>query len=488
MNAESMATSEQLALSALTQSPPSSEGGARVDASHTLKSDPPSADLEQMVEDIISDKLPNAYEVAWDLMSNRKLPFALAEKLATAWRYEVDFGYELLSRPDATPEALNAWADSNSLHDIGIIARHPRTTPETLIKLTKHPAPMAVLMAIGSGRLPAPLMEGFVSSEMPLIRQAVAHQSRNPIVLRKLADDSVPDVRLAVASNPATEDVVIRQLASHDLHHCENIGIVLVTRLEDPLLLATFAAHPSVRVRIAVAKNPHTSEHTLSDLARKERFPTRTMFAVLSKRLKDPEALRQFTRKAARPYVTVVPKSSNPTKYKYRIRMQPVNGGGTKLTIFANGARIAQRTTVFRRWFVAVCSPNLGYEFARLQDNVADLRGRIRLYERIIAGEDGALEEYRRALWSSIEYFATCQETEGDPEKRIAAFRLRAVSSKARLDEAESALDLFRRGQHPMQNKLFVGSWHQRREYVRKPLFYETLVDVIEIKVPESFP
>lgn len=443
-------------------------------------------DLEQLVEDIISHRLPDAYTIACDLMAYHKLPFALAEKLARAWRWHVDFGHELLSREDATPEALDAWADSDNLHSIRLIARHPRTTLETLIKLTQHPEPMATHMAILSGRLPETLVDSYVSSEEPEIRLAVATMSRSASILRRLSEDSEQTVIEGIAANPATESALISQIAEQNPLRSEWLGRTLASRLEDPLLLAKYATHHSAEVRLAVAMNPHVSERTLSDLARKERFPNRTMHKVLSARLKDPEALRRFHRNAAKPYITVEAKSSNPAKYKYRVRMQPIPGKGTKVTIFANGSRIVERTTWFRNCFAAVCSHNVGYILADYKRWIANLQGRIRLCERVITGENEAWEEYRRAIWSTPETVTLWQEGNRDPEKIEAAFRLRAEAIKAELAKVEDTVDQIVSGQHPALKKIWVRSWHRRRDCVRKPGPAEVLVDVLEISVPDT--
>lgn len=192
-----------------------------------------SAKLEKMGEDILPGRIPYRDGVVRHLCRNQNLSFQMAEKLAP-----LDSLSELYCRPDASPQALHALAETTeSLYMIGIIAGHANTTQATLINLTKHPNPRAVYLALTTGRLPAPMVEGFANSKSGDARKAVGRCSQNPKTLKKLALDREAKVRLAVALNPHADDATIRLLARNEKRPCVTLCRVLARRLKDPVLL-----------------------------------------------------------------------------------------------------------------------------------------------------------------------------------------------------------------------------------------------------------
>jgi hypothetical protein len=310
------------------------------------------ATLAAMVEDVLSGKIPDDYSVSEELMGNENLPFDAAAKLARAWDSEVDLYHQVLERDDATPEVLDAWADADNPVAISIIANHPNTKAQTLVKLTKHPHPLAPFWVIITRRLPQDVVDSFASSAEFRVRVAVAQVSNNPETLKKLATDPADEVRLAVATNPHAAATIISELARAEEHPNLQMGRVLGQRLDDPELLGKLAAHSEPRVRLAVAQNPHTSAGTLNELARKEERPCPGMCKALRKRLDQPELLETIISKSV--VVKVIPKGTKQIttmQHNYTLTFQAASSGGTKVTISADGTKIAERTSGF-----GVCS------------------------------------------------------------------------------------------------------------------------------------
>jgi hypothetical protein len=157
----------------------------------------------------------------------------MAEKLAPP-----AYLSEVYRRLDAPPQALHALAETTkSRYMIGIIVGHANTTQATLINLTKHPNPRAVYLALTTGRLPAPIVEGFANSKSADVRKAVGRCSQNPKTLKKLALDRESKVRLAVAFNPHADDATICMVARNEKRPCRLMCRVLARRLKDPALL-----------------------------------------------------------------------------------------------------------------------------------------------------------------------------------------------------------------------------------------------------------
>jgi hypothetical protein len=445
--------------------------------------------LASMVEDMLSGKVRDDSAITPVLLGNRKLPFASLEKLAKARCTERDFYRHVLQRADATPEALDRWADSADLFAVGMIARHPNAQPETLLKLLRHPDPLAPFLVITSRRLPQDVVDRFAASGQSLVRRGVAKVSANLETLRKLAIDSDEKVRLAVARNSATEAAIIGQLARQDPQPSPEMGRAFAQRLDDPQLLAALAAHDDAGVRLAVARNPRTPTAALAALARKERRPGPALCQALQKRLADPELVQLVTRNASPPPVRLICQGTNPLnclRHTYTIIMEPAPRGRTTITIAVKGTVIGRRTTILRHLFVAVCCPNWGYHVARLEGEIPQLLGWAELYERVHQQVPGALAELDRASGIGSLPAAVRAEHLASREKAIADGRYaeRAASTRAQIAKAEADLRQLWRGPRTKLEKPVVTSWHERREYVRRPRPEDILLEVLEIWVP----
>src|ERR1035437_3864885 len=441
------------------------------------------ATLAKMVEEVLSDKIPNDYSVSWALMANKNLPFESAAKLANAWGSEADLYLEILERDAATPEALDAWADSDNMIAVAIIAAHPHTKAETLVKLTKHPHPLAPYWVIITGRLPQDIVSGFASSKESRVREAVAAVSNNPETLKKLAADPATEVRLAVARNPHSEAAVIDQIARQEAGPSAQMGRVLGKRLVDPDLLATLAAHCDPGVRLAVARNPQTSAATVKELARSEQHPGPALSKVLGKRLDDPGLLQTVTSNAKRPLAEVIYKGANPARHIYTITMHPASRGRTQITISVKGTTLGERTTFFDRLFVAVCSGDQAYEIAWLQKDLPRLRAQATCYDQIQRRHSAALAELERRLGYSASYR---EKAIAERDKDIAEgkYAEKANSTRQEVAKVEAKLLRLKSGRLPEFDQPFIRSWHQRRHLVRRPEPGQKLLDIIEIKVP----
>ena len=447
------------------------------------------ATLAKMVEAVLSGEIPNDYAVSWALVGNENLPFESAAKLASAWGSEADLYLQVLERPDATPEALDAWADSDNLIAISMIAKHPNTKAETLVKLANHPHPLAPFWVIITGRLPQDLVDSFVSNQEAQVRVAVARVSNNPETLTKLATDPAEEVCLAVAQNPHADVAVIDQIARQEARPSPQMGRILGKRLVNPDLLETLAVHSDSGVRLAVARNPHTSAATCKELARNEQHPGPALCKVLGKRLDDPQLLQTVTSNASRPLAKVIYKSTNPAgsmRHIYSITMQPASRGRTKITISVKGAIIGERTTNFRRLFVEVCCANRPYELARLREEIARMRTLADLYEHVHLQVPGALAQLDQVTGIATFPAALREQLLAKREEDLAGGRFaeHMKATKAAIAKAETELSQLQSGQHTKWEKPHIKSWRQRREYVRRPMPWETLVDVLEIKVP----
>jgi hypothetical protein len=176
-----------------------------------------SATLEKMVEDILSGRILDDGEISEELMYNRRVPFPAALKLARGLGN--DFAYEICSRADATPEALDEFCEHFDTLITKAIAVHQNTTQETLLKMARSENRYTAIEAIKSGRLPESVIEEFAGSTDGQVRQAVAKVSTNPAILRKLVADSNPQIRSVAVENPHTEIDVVEQAATEPDWH-----------------------------------------------------------------------------------------------------------------------------------------------------------------------------------------------------------------------------------------------------------------------------
>jgi hypothetical protein len=173
-------------------------------------------------------------------------------------------------------------------------------------------------------------------------------------------------------------------------------------------------------------------------------------------------------------------------QHNYTIIFRFVTSGGTKVTIFADGVIIAERTTWFRRLFVAVCSGDQTYEIAYLQREIPRMRALAGLYDQIQLRVPAGLVELDRRLEVSAYSALHREQVIADREKDIAEgkYAENAISTRERVAKAEARLVRLMSGPLKEFARPFVGSWHQRQDLVRRPRPGLKLVDIVEISVP----
>jgi len=193
------------------------------------------AKLTQMAEAVMTGAIGDDGMISDALIENLNLPFPIANRLTEFWRGVDEFGNQLCSRPDATPESLDAWSDHWDIFVLETIVYHPHTGLNTLLKLAKNDNPEIVGMAVWSGRLPAEIVDGYATSAVPQVRAAVAHASRNPDIVKRLVADSDPSVRCCAVANPCTDAVTVISLAVQE----QNLDVLIdvIERLTDTELL-----------------------------------------------------------------------------------------------------------------------------------------------------------------------------------------------------------------------------------------------------------
>lgn len=220
------------------------------------------AKLTQMAEAVMTGAIGDDGMISEVLLENKNLPFPIANRLTEFWRGVNDFGLELCSRPDATPESLDAWSDHWDIFVIETIVDHPHTGPNTLLKLAKSDYPKIVASAVGSGRLPAEIVDGYATSAVPDVRAAVAQASRNPDIVKRLVADLDPGVRCCAVANPCTDAATINSLAVQE----QNLDVLIdvIERLTDSELFLQLADRMTGckhnPIWDAILRNPHSPD------------------------------------------------------------------------------------------------------------------------------------------------------------------------------------------------------------------------------------
>lgn len=204
-------------------------------------------------------------EVRRTVAGNRSTPI---EALWLLSQCEESFLHDDLARhPQAPPELLEKMASgapSFSLQEL--LLKHPSTPTEVLRRLVDA-QPIDKEERALSAVVQNPAAPGDLLTEaalLPALRCAVARHPRAPReVLTRLAEDADPNVRVEVASNPATPPELLDSIAH---------------------------AHPAVRLR--VAENPSCSTPTLQWLAHDPQASASVRQAVANHR-NTPLMLRQ---------------------------------------------------------------------------------------------------------------------------------------------------------------------------------------------------
>lgn len=218
--------------------------------------------LIEMVADLVRGKMVDDGTIGEELITNLNLAIGAAARLARTFRGVNEFGYQLCSRPDATPEALDEWSDHWDESVTKIIAKHPNTSLETLKKLAISDNPWVVEEALSNARLPQEFVDGFATSPLVSARAIVARRTMNPTLLAKLAEDDSEIVRLEAVKNERTPSEVICRTAETD----EDVFVVAAAakRLTDSKLLDAvverWIPHLNEELKKAILGNPHSSD------------------------------------------------------------------------------------------------------------------------------------------------------------------------------------------------------------------------------------
>lgn len=444
--------------------------------------------LEEMADAVLTRRIPDryAYGVSWELLVNSHTPFAKVATLAAAWRQEADFGFELFSRKDATPDVLDAWALDESLMTISLIARHPHTMPTTLIKMLTHPDRRALHAVILSGRLPEKMLVRFAVSPETYIRQAVGSVSRNPALLRQLAVDQEQAVQNAVAGNPHSDQATLAAIARNRLQPGPDLGAVLAKRLGDLDLLRLLASDADMNVRLAVARNPHASIDILTDIAHREKHPCPAMCNALNKRLRDPVIFQSLRQRAI--IEKVIAKGTpgiTTAQHDYRITFEKTSRETTKITIYADGRNIGERTTAFVRLHARIVGVDQASEIQLLQRHIADRQNHAGFLERVQQRDPGTLAE-QEGRWGFDSSSPRLNESRVARENAISAGKYGRLAEEVRADVAKSQARLsgLLSGSQKNLSIPYVDSWHERLVPARRNRHGVVLVDIIEISIP----
>jgi len=225
--------------------------------------------LKRMVTEILqgSELDDEDGEILEELVRNRSVPFSDALELV-----QFDYNYHicvaaLLQREDATPKALEDYLyhESDDLKFVHtIIATHRNTPQSLLLKMANSGCPSTITSAVMSGRLSESVLEGLTRNEDLNVREAIAIVSGNPMVLKQLSTDEIPEVRYAVAFNPRTELDVIEKMAT-DLD-CRPARLAAAKRSANPDLLRWLAESLQTNFKADLADALKQNENAPEDV------------------------------------------------------------------------------------------------------------------------------------------------------------------------------------------------------------------------------
>lgn len=220
------------------------------------------AQLDRMAADIMSGEVFDDGVLMEELIENKRLPFETARRIARMQRRVNDFGYELCSREDATPEALDEWADDWDPLTIHAISRHPNTSVATLTKIVQNCDPRMIKAALANPKCPAHLCDPFATCKDADYREIAARKTENPALVEALAlDESLLVRRQAMLNALASAQVVNTVSRTED--DLDALTLI-VGKITDTTSLDRVAAKLQGRQHDGLAKglfnNPHSSD------------------------------------------------------------------------------------------------------------------------------------------------------------------------------------------------------------------------------------
>ena len=206
----------------------------------------------EMADDLMGQKSTDGGELIGVLVRNLVLPFDKANQLA---KYGQQFGptpYDLCTRKDAPPEALDEWANASDPRWINPIAENPNTRIETLEKLASHPNPSIVSTILRSGRLPQEKVDSFASRNEDEIKRAVAANTQNPAILRALATAADRSLLVFICLNPHTPTDVINEIGRREL----DMIVPHAYRVTDPMVLRSLCDEYGKKYEVYLTYKP----------------------------------------------------------------------------------------------------------------------------------------------------------------------------------------------------------------------------------------
>jgi len=210
--------------------------------------------LIKMADDLLGNTFTADDELISLLVMNEALPFNKANQLAkSAQQQQGGVSPTILcARKDATPEALEEWAEAGDLNWIRSIANNPNTKLDTLKKLTRHSDPNIVCIVLSCGRLPQETIDGFASREEQEIKQEVARATTTLEIIRAMTINADYLLSLHICLNPHTPTELINELGRKHLAAVVSIPY----RVTDPAVLRNLCDKYGKKYEVYLTNKP----------------------------------------------------------------------------------------------------------------------------------------------------------------------------------------------------------------------------------------
>jgi hypothetical protein len=218
--------------------------------------------LMRMVDDVIAGKVVPCRAVVEAFAERaRRLPTEFVYRLAKSCPEHLVLGSIFCSRLDARPDLLDEWVEFRAIaHDL---ANNPNTCQSTIDKLALSARPTDLAYYVLLRRVSLPVLETLMQKrEESLLNYFASFRTSNQALLRKLAADPDPLIRLNVATNPSTEESITNEMALRD----EDVEVLARTasRSTDELVLDRLAEKLSDlradQLATAILENPYASD------------------------------------------------------------------------------------------------------------------------------------------------------------------------------------------------------------------------------------
>jgi len=187
----------------------------------------------RMADELLAKPITDDGELIGLLVRNLVLPFDRANQLAKYGQKHWQPAYYLCTRKDASPEALDEWAEAGDWRWIGPIVENQNTKLETIEKLSRSKEPRIVSDAITCRRLPRETIDSFANRKELEIKRGVARATQNPAVLRALAKKADYQLSFFICLNPHTPPDVINEIGRRDL----DLIVPHAYRVTDPAVI-----------------------------------------------------------------------------------------------------------------------------------------------------------------------------------------------------------------------------------------------------------